>query len=205
MKTYENESMFVTSFAKDAKESIKSNGQFEAEINGCNIVVTGMDNNNSSKVTIYKGSVNGVEFSGSITALKKRLNVTYTKEYNRNSESTTKVSIKTDEELTKTAATAAKRINDAVNVIRQASQRYGLSRAEMLERTETVEALILEVLKQQRDKVQKERADKEAQQAAEAAKREATKRQLLEALAAASTNGDMAEVMRLSKTLKSYM
>lgn len=171
MKTYENEQMFVENFAKDAKESIKSNGKFEAEINGCNIVVTGMDNNNSSKVTVYTGTVNGTEFSGSITALKKRLNVTYKKEYNRNSENTTKVTIKTDEELKATAETAAKRLKDAVNVIRQASQRYGLSRAEMFERAENVEALILESLKQQRDKVQQAKEAEEKRRAEEAKKK----------------------------------
>lgn len=171
MKTYQSEQEFVTSFAKDCKESLKNGQNFEAEVNNINVVVTGMDNNNSSKVTVYSGTVNGVEFTGSITALKKRLNVTYTKEYKRSSEASTKVTIKTDEELTATAKTAAKRIGDAFETLYKASQRYGLSRADMLERTEDVEGLILKALKRQRDKVAKERADKEAQQAAEAAKK----------------------------------
>ena len=51
MKTYLNEEEFVKNFAKDAKESLR-NGNFEAEVNGATIVVTGMDNNNASKVTI---------------------------------------------------------------------------------------------------------------------------------------------------------
>ena len=212
MKTYQSEQMFVENFAKDSKESLKNGQNFEAEINGVNVVVTAMDNNNSSKVTIYQGSVNGVAFSGSNTALKKKLNITYTKEYNRNSEASTKVTIKSDDELAATAKVAAKRIGDAFEILYKASQRYGLSRAEMLERTETVESLILEALKQQRDKVQqakeaeeKRRAEEAKKKAEESAKREATKRQLLEALAAASANGNMAEIMRLSKALKNYM
>ena len=107
MKTYENESLFVNNFARDAKESLRNGQNFEATVNNINGIVTGMDNNNSSKVTVYSCTVDGVEFTGSITALKKKLNITYTKEYNRNSEASTKVTIKSDEELTKTAETAA--------------------------------------------------------------------------------------------------
>ena len=84
-----------------------------------------MDNNNSSKVTIYSGSVDGVSFSGSITALKKKLNVTFTKEYNRNSEGT-KVSIKTDEELQQTADTAYKRVRFAVETINKYANLYAI-------------------------------------------------------------------------------
>lgn len=205
MKTYENESLFVNNFSKDCKQGIKENGQFEAVVNGITVIVTGMDNNNASKVTIYKGSVNGVEFTGSITALKKRLNITYTKEYKRSLEGSTKVSIKTDSELSETAKRAADRIKNAWEVFYNATQRYGLSRTDLFERQETVEALILETLIKQRDKVAKEREEREAKQAAEAAKKEATKRRLLDDLSAASANGDMAEVMRISKELKTYM
>lgn len=205
MKTYNNEESFVNTFAKDAKESLKNGQNFEAEVNGISVIVTGMDNNNSSKVTIYTATINGVEFTGSITALKKRLNVTYTKEYNRSTEASTRVIIKSDNELAETAKRAADRIKSAWEIMYQATQRYGLSRADLFERQDSVEPLILETLKRQRDRVAKERADKEAQQAKEAAKREATKRRLLDDLAAASANGDMAEVMRLSKALKQYM
>lgn len=125
--------------------------------------------------------------------------------YKRSAEASTRVIIKSDNELAETAKTAAKRIGDAFEILYKASQKYGLSRAEMLERTESVESLILETLKRQRDRVAKERADKEAQQAKEAAKRETTKRRLLDDLSAASANGDMAEVMRISKELKKYM
>lgn len=180
MKTYENESTFVNNFAKDCKESLKNGQNFEAEINGCNIVVTGMDNNNSSKVTIYKGSVNGVEFSGSITALKKRLNVTYTKEYSRSVEASTRVIIKSDNELAETAKTAAKRIGDAFEVLYKASRKYGLSRADMLERTESVESLILETLKRQRDQVQQAREAEEKRRAEETANKLANEKAKLE-------------------------
>lgn len=204
MKTYQDEKNFVENFAKDAKESLKNGQNFEAVVNNINVIVTGMDNNNSSKVTIYTGSVNGIAFSGSITALKKKLNVTFTKEYTRSAEGT-KVSIKSDEELQATAKVAAKRIGDAFEILYRASQRYGLSRADMLERTETVEGLILDSLKRQRDKVAEAKAEREAKQAEEAAKREVKKQQLLEALSSASAKGNMSEIMRLSKELKSYM
>lgn len=204
MKTYQDEKNFVENFAKDCKESLRNGQKFEAVVNGINVIVTGMDNNNASKVTVYSCTVDGVEFTGSITALKKRLNVTYTKEYSRSAEGT-KVSIKSDEELAATAKVAAKRIGDAFEVLYKASQKYGLSRADMLERTENVETVIMETLIRQRDKVAKEREEREAKQAKEAAKREATKRRLLDDLSAASANGDMAEVMRISKELKKYM
>lgn len=168
MKTYSNEQEFVLNFAKDAKESLRNGQNFEAVVNDINVIVTGMDNNNSSKVTMYTATIDGKDFTGSITALKKKLNITYTKEYNRNSEASTKVTIKSDEELAATAKVAAKRIGDAFEILYKASQRYGLSRADMLERTETVESLILDSLKQQRDKVAEAKAEREAKAAAEA-------------------------------------
>ena len=127
MKTYENESLFVNNFAKDAKESLKSGQNFEATVNNINVVVTGMDNNNPSKVTIYKGSVNGVEFSGSITALKKRLNITYTKEYKRSSEASTKVVIKSNEELQRTVDVSYDRLYNAITSLLRIVNRYELS------------------------------------------------------------------------------
>lgn len=212
MKTYENESMFVNNFAKDAKSELKSNGKFEAEVNGVMLVITGMDNNNSSKVTIYKGSVNGVEFGGSITALKKRLNVTYTKEYHRSTEAArtanTKVVIKSDDELSVTAKTAAERIKNAVTVLKTAVQRYGLTRADMLEHADNVEAVILEALQRERDAAieRKRIADEKAAQLKEA-KRIAEKaiadkrNRLMAELADASAKQDFASVMQLSKEL----
>lgn len=131
MKTYSNEQEFVNNFAKEAKESLKNGQNFEAEINGVNVVVTAMDNNNSSKVTVYSGTVNGVAFSGSITALKKRLNVTYKKEYNRNSEAAksakTVVAIKSDEELQRTVDVSFDRLYNAVTSLLRIINRYELS------------------------------------------------------------------------------
>lgn len=180
MKKYESESVFVNNFAKDAKSELKSNGCFEAVVNGINVIVTGMDNNNASKVTIYTATINGVAFSGSITALKKRLNITYTKEYKRSSEASTKVTIKSDEELSATAKVAAKRIGEAFETLYKASQKYGLSRAVMLEKTESVEALILETLKRQRDKVQQAREAEEKRRAEETARKIADEKAKLE-------------------------
>ena len=184
MKTYENESMFVNNFAKDCKESLKSNGKFEAEVNGITVVVTGMDNNNSSKVTIYTCTVNGAAFAGSITALKRRLNVTYTKEYNRTNESAksanTRVAIKSDDELSVTAKTAAERIKSAVTVLKSAVTRYGLTRADMLEHADNVEATIFETLARQRDKVAKEREAEARRKAEETARKIAEEKAKLE-------------------------
>ena len=220
MKKYENEKNFVENFAKDAKESIKNNGQFEAEVNGITVVITDMDNNNSSKVTVYSGSVNGVEFSGSITALKKRLNVTYTKEYNRSSEAAktanTKVTIKSDEELQATAENENVRFINAVKTVVRIASKYAFS--DLLNRDnlinidrdgvladgeETVATIdcILDVLKLQRDAAKVEAERKEAEKKAEAEKKEAQKAELLAQIAEASANGKMSLVIELSKQL----
>lgn len=186
MKTYESEQMFVENFAKDCKEGIKSNGNFEAEVNNINVVVTAMDNNNSSKVTIYTATVNGVAFSGSITALKKKLNVTFKKEYNRSSEPSTKVVIKSDEELERTAETATERYRKALAVVLDYSKRYFCSYpADMgnidtlVVRDESVPTLaeertkdiILTVLKEERDRVLAAREAETKRKAEETAKK----------------------------------
>ena len=221
MKKYQNESDFVNNFAKDAKESIKNNGQFEAEINGISIVVTDMNNNNSSKVTIYKGSVNGCAFSGNITALKKRLNVTYTKEYNRSTEAAktanTKVVIKSDEELQATAENENVRFINAVKTVIRIASKYAFS--DLLNRDnltnidrdgvladgdgKTVATIdcILDVLKLQRDAAKAEVAKREAERKEAAAKIEAERAELLAQIAEASANGKMSLVIELSKQL----
>ena len=125
MKKYLNEEDFVKGFAKDCKQGIKENGKFEAVVNDVSVIISNMDNNNASKVTVYSGSVDGKEFSGSITALKKRLNVTYTKDYNRGGEGT-KVAIKTDDELSKTAETAANRIKFAVDTLNKYANMFAI-------------------------------------------------------------------------------
>lgn len=165
MKTYENESTFVNNFAKDCKESLKNGQNFEATVNNAIIVVSGMDNNNASKVTIYTATINGVEFTGSITALKKRLNVTYTKEYARSAEGT-KVSIKTDEELAATAKTAAERYIKAAILIAEYNKRYNIP-----EGTTEIEAVIFEALKQQRDEEVVRRENEAKRKAEETAKK----------------------------------
>ena len=220
MKKYENEKNFVENFAKDCKQGIKSNGKFEAEVNGITVVVTGMDNNNASKVTVYSGSVNGVEFCGSITALKKRLNVTYTKEYNRTCESAktanTRVVIKSDEELQATAENENVRFLNAVKTVIRIASKYAFS--DLLNRDnlinidrdgvladggETVATIdcILDVLKLQRDAAKAEAAKAEAAKKAEAEKKEAQKAELLAQIAEASANGKMSLVIELSKQL----
>lgn len=177
MKTYNNEESFVNAFAKDCKQGIKENGNFEAVINGINVIVTGMDNNNSSKVTIYSCTLDGAEFKGSITALKKRLNVTYTKEYARSAEGT-KVVLKSDEELSRTADTATERIKSALNVLKQASQRYGLSMADMAK--DSLRENVLAYLCNQRDKEALRRENEAKRKAEEAANKLANEKAKLE-------------------------
>lgn len=192
MKTYQDEKNFVENFAKDAKESLKSGQNFEAEVNNAVIVVSGMNNDNSSKVTIYTATVNGVAFSGSITALKKRLNITYTKDYNRNAEASTKVSIKSDDELSKTAETAAKRIKDAVDTINKYANKY-LIDFDVLVNDGYMEELedgtqkdvraydmILDYLKRERDNEAKRREDEAKKKAEETAKKLASEKEKLE-------------------------
>lgn len=224
MKTYSNEQEFVLNFAKDAKESIKVNGKFEAEVNNAVIVVSNMNNNNSSKVTIYTATINGVAFSGSITALKKRLHITYTKEYNRNSEAAksanTKVVIKTDEELAETAKVVADRIKQAVATINKYANRYLIMFDQLVNDgceyddedgntiAKTAEEMILEQLKSERDEAieRKRIADEKAAQLEEA-KRIAEKaiadkrNRLMAELAEASAKQDFTRVMELSKEL----
>lgn len=199
MRNYFSEEEFVKSFAKDAKQGIIGDGQFEAVVNGFKVVVSNMDNNNSSKVTIYKGSVDGVEFSGSITALKKKLNVEYKKEYNRSAEAGTKVTIKTDEELERTAETATERYRKALAVVLDYSKRYFCSYPADMENVDTlvvrdesvptldetrIKDIILAVLKQQRDEEQQRRENEAKKKAEEtAAKIEAEKAKLEKQLA----------------------
>ena len=192
MKKYENESLFVNNFAKDCKSELKSNGHFEAEVNNISVVVAGMDNNNSSKVTIYQGSVNGKDFSGSITALKKRINVTYTKEYSRSADNTIKVTIKSDEELQKTAETAYKRVKFAVETLIKVANIYAIpfevlvSDGQDHENEEgqkvhvTAYDLIFEALKAKRDSEIERRENEAKRKAEEAAKKLESEKEKLE-------------------------
>ena len=192
MKKYENEKNFVENFAKDAKESIKVCGNFEAEWNNVAIVITSMDNNNSSKVTMYQGTLDGVQFTGSITALKKKLNVTYTKEYNRSADNTIKVTIKSDEELQATAETAYKRVKFAVETLIKVSNIYAIpldvlmSDGKECENDEgqkvhvTPYDLIFEALKKKRDDEVQRRASEAKRKAEEAAAKIEAERAKLE-------------------------
>ena len=182
MRKYQSEEDFVKGFAKEAKNELKNGQNFEAEVNNAVIVVSGMDNNNSSKVTIYTGSVDGKDFSGSITALKKRLNVTYTKDYNRSAEGT-KVAIKSDEELQATAQTAANRIKFAVDTLNKYANMFAIPFEVLLQdgyERETNEGakvhlsaydLIFEALKHRRDSEVERRANEAKRKAEELEKK----------------------------------
>lgn len=227
MKTYENESTFVNMFSKDCKEQLKNGQTFKAMWNNVEIVILSMDNNNASKCTIYKGTLNGVSFEGNITALKKRLNVTYTKEYNRNSESAksanTKVVIKNDEELQHTVDVSYDRLYNAITSLLRIVNRYELSgilneddicsiRNEGVicrgDDVIPVMELMMKKLRQERNEAieRKRIADEKAAQEQEA-KRIAEKaiadkrNRLMAELAEASAQQDFAKVMELSKEL----
>lgn len=224
MKTYENEQIFVENFAKDAKSELKSGQNFEATVNNAVIVVSGMNNDNSSKVTVYSGSVDGVEFTGSITALKKKLNVTFKKEYNRSSEAAksakTVITIKTDEELSETAKVADERIKQAVATLNKYANRYLIMFNQLVNdghecedengnpTWKTVYDLILAQLKQERDTAKAEAAKREAERLAkEEAKRIAEiaitnkRNRLMAELAEASSKQNFDHVMELTKEL----
>ena len=180
MKKYLNEEEFVKNFAKDAKQGIIGDGLFSAEINGAHVLVSEMNNDNPSKVTMYSGSVNGETFNGSITALKKKVNVTYKKEYNRSSEPSTKIVIKSDEELEATARIADERIKAAIATINKYANQFSIMFdvlvADGYEETDeegktfdvTAYDMILAELKRQRDDA-KQRAEENAKRKAEEA------------------------------------
>lgn len=186
-------------FAKDCKESLRNGQNFEATVNNAVIVVSNMNNNNRSKVTMYSGTLDGVAFNGNITQLKKRLNIVYTKEYNRNSDAArtanTKVVIKSDEDLYKTAETATERYRKALSVVLDYSTRFfcaypaemdnidtiviGDNSVPTLDETRTKD-IILAVLKQQRDEEQQRRENEAKRKAEEAAKKIASEKEKLE-------------------------
>lgn len=195
MKKYQNEEEFVKNFAKDAKANIKLGQNYECEVNGIIVTISNMDNNNASKVTIYSGSVDGKDFNGSITALKKRLNVTFTKDYNRSAEGT-KVSIKSDDELQATAQTAANRVKFAVDTLNKYANMFaipfevlvadGYERENDEGQTVRVTAydLIFNALKTKRDNEVERRANEAKRKAEETAKKiEAEKAKLEKQLA----------------------
>lgn len=220
MKTYQNESEFVNNFAKDAKECIKNGQAFAAVWNNVELTISSMDNNNSSKVTMYHGTIDGVAFKGNITQLKKRLNIAYTKEYNRTSEAAksanTKVVIKSDDELQRTVDVSYDRLYNAVTSLLRIVNRYELSgilneddicsirnEGSIVRHGEVipVKNMMTAKLLQERDEAKKALEDKEAARKEEAAKKEAEKATLLAKIQEASAKGKMELVIDLSKEL----
>lgn len=224
MKTYESESVFVNNFAKDAKESLKNGQKFEAEFNGIAIVVTNMDNNNASKVTMYQGTINGVAFKGNITALKKRLNIAWTKEYNRTNEGAraakTVVAIKTDEELQATAERENVRFIDAVKLVLRTARKYSFETLLSVDNIANIDRdgvivdtdgttvstfdCIMDILKVQRDAAKRDAEEREAEKEAERERIEKNVQYYTEQLASATEKGDMDNVITFAKKLKEY-
>lgn len=123
-KTYENEQNFVENFANDVNAGTK-----EYEVNGIQFTVNGKFQN-SSKAAVYKVTIDGIEKDVTIIQLKKILNVTYKKEYNRTGDRATaagtKVTIKTDEELQATADNIKATIDSDIDRLIAHCNKYGV-------------------------------------------------------------------------------
>lgn len=124
IKTYQSEQNFVENFANDVNSGIK-----EYEVNGIQFTVNEKFQN-SSKAAVYKVNVNGMDKEVTIIQLKKLLNVTYKKEYNRTSDRATaagtKATIKTDEELQATADNIKTTIDADIDRLIAHCNKYGV-------------------------------------------------------------------------------
>ena len=127
------------------------------------------------------------------------------------------MTIKSDEELQKTAETAAKRLKDAVATISRYANRYCIDfdilvndgYCEELEdgTQKDVRAydMILDYLRRERDNEASRREAEAKRKAEETAKREAEKSEIMKLIAEASAGGNMTEVIRLTSALKKHM
>lgn len=194
-KTYENEQNFVENFANDVNAGIK-----EYEVNGIQFTVNGKFQN-SSKAAVYKVNVNGMDKEVTIIQLKKLLNVTYKKEYNRTNDRATsagtKVSVKTDEELQATAETIREAVDNDIERLVSRCRKYGVSVSLNFGGQDVAQTWY--------DKARIMRDRKTAEEQAKAEKAEADKaakianiQMLTEMLQKAMADGNLSEMARLS-------
>lgn len=124
MKTYESEKQFTEMFANDVNNGVK-----EYSVNGIEFKVSNKTKN-ASNAAVYHVAINGTNKEVTIMQLKKLLNVTYKKEYNRTGERATaagtKVTIKTDEELQATADNIKTTIDADIDRLIAHCNKYGV-------------------------------------------------------------------------------
>lgn len=124
MKTYESEKQFTEMFANDVNNGVKEYG-----VNGIEFKVSNKTKN-ASNAAVYHVAINGTNKEVTIMQLKKLLNVTYKKEYNRTSDRATaagtKVAVKTDEELQETADNIKTTIDTDIDRLITHCNKYGV-------------------------------------------------------------------------------
>lgn len=124
MKTYESEKQFTEMFANDVNNGVK-----EYSVNGIEFKVSNKTKN-ASNAAVYHVAINGTNKEVTIMQLKKLLNVTYKKEYNRTSDRATaagtKVTIKTDEELQATVDNIKATIDADIDRLIAHCNKYGV-------------------------------------------------------------------------------
>lgn len=204
MKTYKSEKEFTEMFAKDV-----NNGEKEYEVNGIEFQVSGKSVN-SSKAAVYAVTINGQDKAVTIMQLKKMLNVTYKKEYNRTGESAKKanttVTIKTDEELKKTAESAVGRIFGALATAVKTCNAYSLNFEEYynlycMDNRDRAAEIITDKLKADRDNAIATQKAAEEKAAKEKAAKVETVTELTAELQKALAEGNLTKVAEISAKL----
>lgn len=207
MKTYESEKQFTEMFANDVNNGVK-----DYSVNGIEFSVSGKSQN-SSKAAVYHVAINGTNKEVTIMQLKKLLNVTYKKEYNRTNDRATaagtKVTIKTDEELSATAKTAATKLSSLINQFATLCDKYSLKIDETfkmlqdnrLANVTAVEVEIFDRLKEDRNKVLADKQAREEKAAKERAEKVETVTELTAELQKALADGNLAKVAEISAKL----
>lgn len=203
MKKYESEKVFTEMFAKHVNE-----GETTFEVNGEVFTVSGKSKN-SSNAAVYAVNINGQNKAVTIMQLKKLLNVTYKKEYNRTNERATsvgtKVVIKTDEELMKTAVAVEDRCKKAMEVLTRYANQYCFDISMFIaggyqddDKWITVSEAVFEDLKKNRDIEIAEQQAREEKAAAEKAAKVESVSELMGQLHKAMADGDLTKVAEIS-------
>lgn len=206
MKTYKSEKEFTEMFAKDV-----NSGEREYNVNGIEFSVSGKSVN-SSKAAVYAVNINGTDKAVTIVQLKKLLGVEYKKEYNRNSEraasAKTAVTIKTDEELMKTAEAVEERCKKAVEVLIKYANEYCFDINMFIaggyqegDEWITTKEAVFNDLKKNRDIALAERAAQEEKAAKEKAAKVDSVAELTTQLQAALASGDLIKVAEISSKI----